>query len=122
MTFVLSALRYLKRAYQGAPLGIMVVGHSMGGVVARAAVTRGAMDPDLGEEEMQVQVFIIQVMMFYFVTTFFRSRSGDSAAHASFTTPTTSLAFACIPCSLLPGSESVACASRPHRFACWRLQ
>ena len=49
MAFVLSSLRYLKHAYRGAPLGIMIVGHSMGGVVARAAVTRGALDPDLGE-------------------------------------------------------------------------
>ena len=47
MAYVLSCLRHLKQKYSASP-GIMMVGHSMGGVVARAAAIEATQDPSLG--------------------------------------------------------------------------
>jgi pimeloyl-ACP methyl ester carboxylesterase len=52
MAYVLGALRYLVRQYNITPSshpGVLLLGHSMGGVVARAAVHRAAKIKELGE-------------------------------------------------------------------------
>lgn len=51
MEYAMYCLKYLRHLYDlkgQSHTGVIVVGHSMGGVVARAATARAAMDPDLG--------------------------------------------------------------------------
>lgn len=52
MEYAMYCLRYLRHLYDlkgQSDTGVIVVGHSMGGVVGRAAAARATMDPDLGE-------------------------------------------------------------------------
>lgn len=47
--YVLACLRHLKRHHASAlKQGVVLVGHSMGGIVARAAAVRAETDADLG--------------------------------------------------------------------------